>query len=333
MISTAPRRGERRRGVCYSEALNPNTHSLVSRGALQWVECRALRRFRWLLHAFSTRRGGTSRGVARDLNLGFRESQARAPVEKNRRLFLEAVGAGNHTLAALRQVHATHIFRVERLRRTGMEYFPAGSALPIPRGELLPVGDALITQQPGILLSIRTADCLPVLLVDPVHRAVAALHAGWRGTLARLAEKVVGVMRGEFQSDPRRMIAVIGPGIRVCCYSVGEEVVSAFRGRFVASEGFFCPVPSSDPRATATAPYPLQFLSTYPPGHAPAHLPAAHLDLAAAIQDQLHSAGLAPSHIHDVGLCTSCRADLFFSHRQEGPGTGRMMAVIALRDS
>lgn len=333
MISTAPGDDRNRRwSVCYIEPLSPNTHSIVSHGELQWVECRAVQRYRWLLHAFSTRRGGTSQGATRGLNLGFRESQARAPVEKNRRLFLQAVGASNFTLAALRQIHSTHIFRVARLRRKGIEYFPAGSARPLARGERLPAGDALITQQPGILLSIRTADCLPVLLVDPVHRAVAALHAGWRGTLGRLAEKVVGVMRGQFHSDPRRMIAVIGPGIRACCYSVGEEVVSAFRGRFVASEGFFRPVPSSDSRATATASYPLQFLSNYPPGHAPAHLTAVHLDLAAAIQNQLLGAGLVPSRIHDVGLCTSCRTDLFFSHRQEGPRTGRMMAVIAIRN-
>lgn len=332
MISTAPGDRKRRRSVCYIEPLNPDSHSIASCGGLQWVECRALQRYRWLLHAFSTRRGKKGRGATRDLNLGFRESQARAPVEKNRRLFFEAVGAGNLTLATLQQVHSTHIFRVERLRRTGIEYFPAGSARPLARGKRLPVGDALITQQPGILLSVRTADCLPILLIDPVHRAVAALHAGWRGTLGRLAEKVVGVMRGQFHSDPRRMIAVIGPGIRVCCYSVGEEVVSAFRGRFVASESFFRPVPSSDPRATATARYPLHFLSNYPPGHAPTHLPAAHLDLAAAIQNQLQGAGLVPSRIHDVGLCTSCRTDLFFSHRQEGPRTGRMMAVIAIRN-
>jgi YfiH family protein len=295
------------------------------------VESSALARFRWLVHAFSTRAGGASRGACRGLNLGFIESDSRKTVESNRRDFLKALGTKSFSLAALRQVHSTHIFRAVARGTGQVDFIPAGSEAALETSGTLPVGDALVTDQPGILLSIRTADCLPVLIVDPRHRAIAALHAGWRGALGRLAEKVVGVMRGIFGSKPGDLVAAIGPGIRACCYGVGEEVVSAFRGRFVNSDEFFKPVAADAESAALAAQYPNLFLSPFPPGHAPQPHAAAQLDLVAAVRDQLLTAGLMPNRIHASEFCTACRTDLFFSHRKEGARTGRMMAAIGIR--
>jgi YfiH family protein len=317
--------------LCYIRCLGRSTWNLISRRGLTWVESGDLTRFPWLIHAFSTRAGGASRSPCRGLNLGFIESDARRTVERNRHLFLHAIGAASFSLATLKQVHSTHVFQAMAAGPGEVGFIPAGNDRPLRRGVTLPVGDALVTDRPGVLLSIRTADCLPVLIADPRRHAIAALHVGWRGALDRLAEKVVGVMRGVFGSTPRDLYAAIGPGIHVCCYGVGEEVVEAFRGRFLNSEKFFAPTPADATSAALAAKYPNIFLSPVPPGHGPSLQASAQLDLVAVVRDQLLAAGLAGSRIRACELCTACRTDLFFSHRKEGARTGRMMAVIGIR--
>jgi len=304
---------------------------LHSKDGLQWVDAAVLARYPWLLHAFSTRAGGASRGTCKGLNLGFTESDKRKTVEHNRLKFLAAVGARRFALAELKQTHSTHIFQVVRGDSGHSQFIPAGGEASLLAGGKPPSGDAMVTNQAGIALAIRTADCHPILLVDSRRRAVAAIHAGWRGTLARIAEKTVGVMRAAFGSNPRDILAAIGPGIQVCCYGVGEEVVTAFHGRFGRSEQFFKPVPVDQEAAALAAKYPNVFLSPFPPGHEPAAQAAAHLDLAAVLREQLLAAGLAPAKIHTSEFCTACRTDLFFSHRKEGSRTGRMMAVVGIK--
>lgn len=317
--------------MCYIGNLGRTTFKTVSRGGLEWLECGALTRLPWLLHAFSTRHGGVSKGAARGLNLGFIEADSRAHVEKNRRRFFSQLGEQNWTLASLRQIHSTHIYRVVRKTREEPEYHPAGYPAPAGRGRRAPEGDALMTDQPGILLPVRVADCLPILLADPRRRAVAAVHAGWRGTLARIVQKTVGVMRQVFGTDPQGLRAAVGPGIRACCYEVSEDVVGAFCGRFSRGESYFRDLPPRNPTDALAEKYPLLFLSKQPPGHLEDRLPAAHLDLVAATEDQLLEAGLRAANIHVAEFCTACRTDLFFSHRKEGARTGRMMAVIGIR--
>lgn len=304
---------------------------LVSKRRLTWVESGLLARYPWLLHAFSTRAGGASRGACRGLNLGFIESDKRKTVEQNRLEFFAAIGARRFALGDLKQTHSTHIFQVVRGDANEARFIPAGGDAPLPGKDRPPSGDALVTNHPGILLAIRTADCHPILLVDSRRRAIGAVHAGWRGTLARIAEKTVGVMRATFGSNPRDITAAIGPGIQACCYGVGEEVVAAFHGRFVTAARFFGPAAVDQEAAALALKYPNVFLSPFPPGHAPAAQAAAHLDIAAALREQLLDAGLAPAKIHVSDLCTACRTDLFFSHRKEGSRTGRMMAVIGMK--
>jgi YfiH family protein len=316
---------------CYSLSLARHSFQVVSRAGIRWLECSLLVQLPWLLHAFSTRRGGVSRGPASGLNLGFIAADRRRNVEENRRRFFACLGVEGFSLATLRQVHSTHIYQVARDTSGTLAYFAAGSPVPQPSLRGSPVGDALTTDQAGIVLSVRTADCLPIVLVDAQRRAVAAVHAGWRGGLQRMVEKAVGVMRATFGSDPRRMLAAVGPGIRACCYEVGEEVVAAYCGRFTQGERFFRPVAAGRSSRALAQRYPLLFLSPDPPGRAPQPGPAACLDLAAVVVAQLRVAGLPASSIAVCDYCTSCRTDLFFSHRKEGGRTGRMMSVVGIR--
>jgi polyphenol oxidase len=285
------------------------------------LQARNLARIPWLLHGFSTRAGGVSKcygGGA--LNLGETPQDRPAVVKRNRKLFLESLGASGLPVISLRQIHSDLIWSVIRESQTK----------PLAN---LPVisGDGLITNSAGILLAVRTADCYPILLVDVRQRAVAVLHAGWKGTLRRIAEKGVGEMRRCFNSSPRDLRAAIGPGIHSCCYRVGEEVRELFQSQFSYADSLFTVTRESDPVRER---YPLLFMTARPPGHLERVLPVSvRLDLAEANRRQLVSAGIEHRHISISPLCTSCRADMLFSHRAEKGDTGRMMAVIGIRSS
>jgi len=190
-----------------------------------------------------------------------------------------------------------------------------------------PVGDGVITATPGLLLGIQTADCLPIILVDPKHRAVGVFHAGWRGTVKRIVEKGVGEMRRCFGSRPRDLKAVIGPGIHGCCYEVGVEVRQQFESQFRYAENLFREVEESDP---VREKYPMLFLTARAPGHSV--LPKKiFLDLVEANRQQLLTVGVSASNIEASPLCTNDRTDLLFSYRAEKGNTGRMMGVVGIR--
>ena len=142
-------------------------------------------------------------------------------------------------------------------------------------------GDASITNRPGLLLAIQTADCVPILLVDPKKRAIAAIHAGWRGTLARIAAKTIGKMQMHFGTNPRDLLAAIGPSIGPCCYEVGTEVATQFLSQFADAPTYF------DEFRTGDEPNPIQWLNMMPPGHQPPPK-GVLLDLRKANRSQLH---------------------------------------------
>ena len=188
-------------------------------------------------------------------------------------------------------------------------------------------GDGLITQTPGLLLAILTADCLPVILVDAKRRAVGVFHAGWRGTVKRIVEKGVGEMQRCFGTSPGDIRAAIGPGVHGCCYNVGPEVRTQFESQFEYGSKLFREVEESDP---VREKYPLLFLTARAPGHS--ELPKKiFLDLVEANRRQLLAAGVAAKNISASPLCTSCRTDLLFSYRAEKGVTGRMMAAAGIR--
>jgi YfiH family protein len=192
-------------------------------------------------------------------------------------------------------------------------------------------GDALMTRQRGLLLGIQTADCVPVLIADTKTRAVAAFHAGWRGTLARIVERGVGTMRLEFGSQPKNLIAAIGPAVGACCYSVGEEVRHEFESQFAYAPELFSEVYDSDPVRDK---YPMLFLTARAPGHSNIG-PQIHLDLHEANRRQLLDAGVSAKAITVVGECTACARlrdgrRKYFSHRAEHGFTGRMLSAIGV---
>jgi YfiH family protein len=189
-------------------------------------------------------------------------------------------------------------------------------------------GDGMLTARPGRLLAIRTADCCPILIADVRRRVVAAVHAGWRGALARIAEKAVGEMRRQFGSDPADLRAALGPSIRACCYEVGDELRQHFRARFSYADELFQPV-AEDPVQSR---YPMLFLTGSPPGHPGDprwnHAPRERFDLTRALERQLAAAGIASTARETLPYCTSCRRDRFFSHRRGD--AGRLLSAIGI---
>lgn len=268
----------------------------------------------WLIHGFSTRPGGFSKVYGgKSLNLGFTREDSQSAVKQNRAAFLRQLGAirkgREWPLVTLRQIHSDLIHCV--------------SDVPTPGH----TGDGLLTQTPGLLLAILTADCLPVILVDTKRRAVGVFHAGWRGTVKRIVEKGVGEMRRYFGTRPGDIRAAIGPGVHACCYTVGPEVRTQFESQFEYGSKLFHEVEESDP---VREKYPMLFLTARAPGHS--ELPKQiFLDLAEANRRQLLASGVAAKNISVSPLCTSCRTDLLFSYRKEKGVTGRMMAVAGIR--
>lgn len=263
----------------------------------------------WLVHGFSTISGGVSElDGAKVLNLGFTEWDARENVLENRRRFQAALGseAAKMPLMALKQIHSDVIHVVE-----------AAPGEPCR-------GDASITNRPGLLLAVQTADCVPILLADTKKRAVAAIHAGWRGTLARIVTKTIGAMQMQFGTKAGHLLAAIGPCIGPCCYEVGTEVATQFVSQFEDAPSYF------DELRTGDEPNPLQWLNMMPPGHQPPPKNVL-LDLRKANRSQLLAAGVNAENIHTLDLCTACRPDLLFSYRKQGAATGRLMAAIALK--
>ena len=285
---------------------------MPTRTKTEIVRARNLELEKWLVHGFSARAGGVSAAYRQgDLNLGHTEHDGREAVEQNRLRFMDAIGAREMKLVSVRQVHSDIIHCVT----------------DAPSQPL--AGDGLITSTPGLLLTVRTADCYPIILADPKLRAVGVFHAGWRGTLARIVEKGVGEMRRHFDSQPENILAAVGPGIGNCCYKVGEEVREKFTSRFAYADALFQETEEYD---EVKLKYPMLFLTARGPGHSHELFPKAiHLDLAEANRRQLLDAGLTPTHITVVGECTSCNTDRYFSHRAEKGRTGRMMAAVAIK--
>jgi YfiH family protein len=194
----------------------------------------------------------------------------------------------SHKLACVRQVHGDTIVRID-----------GGDA----SGDLETPADGMISDAAGVILGSKTADCVPVLICDPKTKAFAAVHAGWRGTVRRITAKAVEKMIAEYRSDPKNMIAAIGPAASGRSYEVGREVIDAFKDNFAEAEHLFDPTRE---------------------GHA-------LIDLHLANAEQLHGAGLRKENIHVSPFCTMESPDLFFSYRIDGAKygkTGRLLSVI-----
>ena len=241
---------------------------------MTFLQSEALDRIPGVIHAFSTRRGERN-----DFSLG----PANSPnpmIQINRARFGAAIGAPGWPIIKLKQIHSGIVVDIE-------DTSAAGEAVE---------GDAAVTSLRGVMLGVQTADCVPILIAG--KEGAAAIHAGWRGTAARIAGSSVARLVQECGIDSKNLTAAIGPHIGVCCYEVGEEVVEAM------------PNPASIERRP--------------------EWPKPHLNLAHANLQQLLKAGIPESNIEVSSLCTKCRDDLFHSFRRDGKRMGHLLSVIGL---
>jgi YfiH family protein len=281
----------------------------VTHKGIHVLQVPAFQKIPWLVHGFSTRPGGVSDiDGEKVLNLGAVEWDKRENVEENKSRFQSALGANDLEFISLHQIHSDVV-------RT-LNQAPAKQCK----------GDAIATRTRGLLLGVRTADCAPVLVVDPKRKVVGAIHAGWRGTLQRIVTKAIGQMQMEFGCNPKELLAAIGPTIGGCCYEVGTEVASAFAAKFTNAEEFF------DELRTGDEPNPLQWLNMMPPGHQPPPKNVI-LNLPKANKLQLLEAGIPEKNIFVTTLCTSCDVAQLFSYRKERNRSGRLLSVIGIRPS
>lgn len=313
-----------RRNIYSPEELKPPINANIhhaKNGAI-WFTVPGWEKYAWLWHGFSTRKGGVSTAYAVDgapgeLNLGLTTDDSPDYVAENRRRIVDAItGSRTTPLRTVKQFHSGLVLNSHALYGTGC-------AAEIPFR-----ADGLLSDQPGELLAVQVADCIPVIVADMRKKIVAAFHAGWRGTVQRIVERGVGRMRLEFGSNPRDLIAAVGPGVGPCCYAVGEEVRDAFESQFSYAAELFHEVFNSDPIKTR---YPMLFLTQRAPGHSSIG-PSTHLDLQQANRRQLLAAGLRPKAVHLLGGCTQCDRELFFSHRGAQGRAGRMMGLIGIAD-
>ena len=243
-------------------------------------------------HGFSTRAGGVSAAPYASLNLGGKWGDSPENVAENRRRVLLASGA--RTMYAISQVHGTRVVHVA-----------AGDDPDLVKDEQ---ADGLCSDGAGVGLSVRVADCVPVLLADPRTGACAALHAGWRGTVAGMAGAGVAALVSRFGCRPGDLRAALGPCIGPCCFDVGPEVVAAFEAAW--------------PQAHAAGV--LVELAGFQP----------RIDLRQSLRLQLQAAGVLPEHIDASSDCTACDpAGRFYSFRHSGRLTGQLVGFIVAPDS
>jgi len=253
------------------------------------------------VHAFvTTRHGGESTGPYATLNLGLRSGDDAEVVTRNRARVAAIATDAARPLVFGKQVHGTNVAVV-----------PAGHT-----GPAFEDTDALVTARRDVPLTILTADCTAIFLFDPVNRAVGLAHAGWRGTVAGIAVSTLERMHTEFGSRPHDVIAAIGPSIGPCCYEVGAEVVDAF----VMQQPDIAEEVLADPDFASAGSF-----------RAGVNEGKKMLDLWRANELILMEAGVMEDRIEIARLCTSCRTDLFYSHRAEKGVTGRFAGVISLR--
>ena len=250
--------------------------------------------------AFSTmRHGGASTGAYAEMNINYYCGDAPQAIAENRRLLCSELGIADSQLLYPHQTHGCKVVEIDR------------ELLALPSGEQqqrLDGVDAVVTRQRGICIGVSTADCIPIIIYDPRHHAVAAVHAGWRGTVGRIVQKAVAEMAARFGSEVGSMSAVIGPGISKKNFEVGWEVWQQF----------------------ADAGFPMDEISDSAEQNDRGRRP--HIDLPLCNKLQLIEAGLSGHAVTECGICTYDNAADFFSARRLGIDSGRIFTGVMLRN-
>lgn len=246
----------------------------------------------FIRHGISTRLGGLSQQPFSSLNLGLHTGDDANKVNENRARFCQAIGVNYPNAVTAQQNHGDNIAVVSK-KDSGRGARSYDNSIANT--------DALITNTPDLPLLLFFADCVPVLIADPVHNAVGISHAGWKGTVAKIAQKTLLKMQENYNTNPADCLVGIGPSIGPCCYEVDAPVIDKLKEEF--SEWDMLVTPRQE---------------------------RWHLDLWAANRLQLQEIGVKAENIVTSNICTSCNNELFFSHRAEHGRTGRIGAVISL---
>lgn len=241
--------------------------------------------------AFSLRKGGCSSGPYESLNFSSSNGDTKTNVTYNLRILSNQLGIENSKIIGCKQEHSDNIVILNDIPQTMIK------------------GDAIIALQPDLYLSIKTADCLPILLIDPKMKISAAIHAGWRGTVLRITKKVVFTLLRDHGCKSENIIVALGPAIGLCCYEVGETVLTPL----------FSAIPWAEQFTVKSNSYTLKGMNKR------------RLDLVAINEHELLELGIIPNNIYSIKMCTSCNEDKFFSYRRDGKFSGRNIAIVGFK--
>ena len=272
--------------------MKTETLKINEKGNLTYITFPKLTNTGILNHAFSTRLGGVSEGFFSSMNMSFSRGDNPENVIKNYEILCGAIGIDTENLVFTKQTHTDNVIVVsEKDRGTGFSK-PSFSDI-----------DGLVTNRKNVALVTQFADCTPLLFCDPEKKVIGSCHAGWRGTVKRIGQKTVEVMKNRFNCDPKDIIAAIGPNIGVCCYEVDTPVFNEFLNAGFDTDKIFIKKKNG------------KYM----------------LDLRLANKYVLLDSGIKEENIDISDICTHCNADEMFSHRAQGVNRGNMCAVIQLK--
>ncbi|OON87242.1 hypothetical protein BXO88_05085 [Oribacterium sp. C9] len=274
-------------------------HTNEDGSQLQYLQFPAIEKAGIATHAFSTRIGGVSKGIWSSMNLSFTRGDDPKDAYENFHRYAVLFGVSDDRLVLSHQTHTVNVRVVTEE--------DAGKGLTKER-DYTDV-DGLITNVPGLVLTVFAADCIPLLFVDPVHKAIGASHSGWRGTVSRMGKVTIEKMAESYGTDPKNLICAIGPSICRNCYEVSEDVAEEFKKVFPGHES--------------------EILTDDGLNEQGEH--KFHLDLWNANRIVLEEAGVAAKNISMTDICTNCNPDLLFSHRFTNGQRGNNGAFIMLK--
>jgi YfiH family protein len=264
--------------------------SQSQKNGIEYLHSELLNHCDFLVHAFGTRLGGVSRDDYKSLNMSFLEGDEEFRVLQNWDKFASAFEIPMENFLVLNQVHGDNIFVIQ----PHGDYFSSREALNY---------DAIVTNRMNLAICIKTADCVPVFLVDRIKKIIGAVHAGWRGSSLGISAKVVRLMQNTYGSRPADILAAIGPSIGPCCYEIDAATADFFRRQKDA--GLFLSPAKRKNRWM--------------------------LDIVEVNRLQLLNCGISEANIEATRICTVCRQDMFFSHRGSGGITGRQINFMMIK--
>lgn len=264
--------------------------NLIKKHSIEYFESSLLSGCDFLTHAFCTRIGGVSEDDYASLNISFKEGDLEGKVLQNWHRIAMAFGVPIDQFLTLNQVHGDDIFIIKPFG----DYYPADGVLNY---------DAMVTTRDNLAICIKTADCVPVFIVDRVKKVIAAVHAGWKGTAMGITAKVTRLLYDKYNSSPENLLAAIGPAIGLCCFELDKDSADTFRNQNGHEEFLF-------------------------EGNTPDKW---IVDLAEASRRQMMNCGIPEANIDLSHLCTRCRQNLFFSHRGSGGITGRQINFMMIK--